>query len=188
MCNLVLGSQSPRRKELLELAGYRFVVRSSEVEEVIEEGMTPEEAVLHLSQVKSESIELLEDEVLLTSDTVVSVDGRILGKPANFSDARSYLQQLSGRTHEVFTGVYLRTNEESCTFFVQTDVTFYDLLDNEIEWYLSTGEIWDKAGAYGIQGKGALFVEKIDGDYYSVVGLPISRVSRELRTFNVSSG
>ncbi|WP_394217921.1 Maf family protein [Halobacillus trueperi] len=186
MKGLVLGSQSPRRKELLELAGFAFEVRPSNAEEVIEEGMSPEEAVLHLARVKAENVKVDESEVLLTSDTVVVYNGEILGKPKDDQDARKYLRTLSDTTHEVYTGVCLKTNQTVDRFHVKTEVTFYNLSDDEIDAYIRTGEAWDKAGGYGIQGKGSLFVEKIHGDYYSVVGLPLSRVARELKRLGIS--
>ncbi|SFJ16230.1 septum formation protein [Halobacillus dabanensis] len=187
MKQLILGSQSPRRKELLDLAGYTFEVRPSSAEEIIEEGMSPEGAVLHLSRLKAEAVTITADEVLLTSDTVVVLDGKILGKPEDVPEAKDYLSRLSGQVHQVYTGVCIRTEEESQTFYVTTDVHFYPLKEKEIETYIQTGEVWDKAGAYGIQGRGALFVEKIHGDYYSVVGLPISRLSRELSQWGIYS-
>lgn len=185
MKRLVLGSQSPRRKELLELAGYEFEVRPSNADEVIEEGMSPEEAVLHLARVKAENVKVDENEVLLTSDTVVVYNGEILGKPKDDQEARKYLRLLSDTTHEVYTGVCLKTNQTVDTFDVKTEVTFFRLSENEIDAYIRTGEAWDKAGGYGIQGKGSLFVEKIHGDYYSVVGLPLSRVARELKRLGI---
>ncbi|MGI8317226.1 Maf family protein [Halobacillus mangrovi] len=180
---LVLGSQSPRRKKLLDLAGYTFSIRSANIDESLSEGWGPEEAVIHLSQQKSETLDIECDEVLLTSDTVVAKDGRILGKPANAQEAYQYLRSLSGKTHQVYTGVTIRSHEDTRCFSVVTDVTFFDLVDEEIQQYIATGESDDKAGGYGIQGKGALFVEKINGDYYNVVGLPLSKVVRELRAF-----
>ena len=187
MKRLILGSQSPRRKELLQLAGYTFEVRPSSAEEIIEDGMSPEEAVIHLSRLKAEAISISEEEVLVTSDTVVVLDGNILGKPEDVSEAKAYLSGLSGQTHQVYTGVCIRSINKCQTFHVITDVEFFPLSENEVETYIQTGEVWDKAGAYGIQGKGALFVERIHGDYYSVVGLPISKLSRELSHWGISS-
>ncbi|CDQ24531.1 Maf family protein [Halobacillus karajensis] len=185
MKRLILGSQSPRRKDLLHLAGYDFEVRPSRAEEIMEKTLSPDEAVLYLARFKAEAISLKENEVLLTSDTVVVQDNEILGKPADLQEARNHLKRLSGRTHQVYTGVCISTVEEQKEFFVLTDVTFFPLTDDEIDDYIETGEVWDKAGSYGIQGKGALFVEKIHGDYYSVVGLPLARVVRELKTFGI---
>ena len=115
-------------------------------------------------------------------DTVVAIDGKILGKPKNEKDAFFMLKNLSGKEHSVFTGVTVIKNDKEVTFSVQTKVKFFELDDREIEDYISSGEPFDKAGAYGIQGKGSLFVEKIDGDYFNVVGLPISRLARQLKS------
>ncbi|MGP4074550.1 Maf family protein [Halobacillus sp. K22] len=185
MPTLILGSQSPRRKELLTEAGYEFIMRVSGTDEELEEGIMPEQAVSQLSKQKSLAIPIEENEVLLTADTLVSVNGYILGKPADENEVFSFLWNLSGCTHQVHTGVTIRTEEQIKTFVVRTDVTFYSLSDKDIYKYMESGEAWDKAGGYGIQGKGALFVKYIHGDYYSVVGLPIARVVRELRAFGV---
>ncbi|MCA0969933.1 Maf family protein [Halobacillus litoralis] len=186
MRTLVLGSNSPRRKELLKKAGYTFTVRASNVDETLPDGISPEQAVLMLAERKSDAIGLKEGEVLLTSDTVVAKGHSILGKPADVKEAETYLRLLSGDHHEVWTAVTLRSLEKTESFAVQTSVKFFPLDDSEIAAYIESGETWDKAGGYGIQGKGALFVEEIHGDYYSVVGLPLSRVVRALRAFDVS--
>ncbi|SFF52337.1 septum formation protein [Halobacillus alkaliphilus] len=188
MPTLILGSQSPRRKGLLKEAGYEFLLRVSGTDEELEKGVPPEQAVSYLSKQKSLAIPIEENEVLLTADTLVSIDGEILGKPADESEAFSFLTKLSGRTHQVHTGVTLRSKEHIHTFVVKTDVTFFSLSDKEIYKYMESGEAWDKAGGYGIQGKGALFVKYIHGDYYSVVGLPIAKVVRELEAFGVLLG
>ncbi len=182
---LVLGSQSPRRKELLIKAGFEFDVRASDVDETLPDGVSPEEAVLMLAGRKSEALQVAEGEVVLTSDTVVSKDGLILGKPSSVDEAFDTLRSLSGETHQVWTSVTIRSQSTTASFAVRTDVTFFRLEDQEIRDYLATGEAWDKAGGYGIQGKGGLFVEKVNGDYYSVVGLPIARVVRELKPFGI---
>ncbi|MBA2173449.1 septum formation protein Maf [Halobacillus locisalis] len=182
---LVLGSQSPRRKELLSKAGFEFDVRSSNVDETLPGGVLPEEAVLMLAERKSEALEVREGEVVLTSDTVVAKDDLILGKPSSVEEAFDTLRALSGETHQVWTGVTIRSRSITASFAVRTDVTFFQLEDKEIRDYLKTDEAWDKAGGYGIQGKGGLFVEKVNGDYYSVVGLPIARVVRELKPFGI---
>ncbi|RWZ59938.1 septum formation inhibitor Maf [Halobacillus fulvus] len=185
MVTLILGSQSPRRKELLESAGFSFEVRASGADESLQEGIDPEEAVRELSGRKSETIQLEAGEVLLTADTVVALQGEILGKPVDHQEACHFLRSLSGVQHDVYTGVTIRSRKEETSFVVRTSVTFFELTDEEIEAYIATGEVWDKAGAYGIQGKGALFVERIEGDYFSVVGLPISRVVRELKNYDI---
>lgn len=184
MSHLVLGSQSARRKQLLTMAGYAFEVRSPEIDETSTMN-SPEETVLDLSQRKSNAITIESDEVLLTSDTVVVIRDYILGKPDSLKDAYMYLRLLSGHTHYVYTGVTIRSFMHQKSFVVPTAVTFFPLEEWEINAYINTGEVWDKAGGYGIQGKGALLVEKIEGDYYSVVGLPLSRVVRELQEFEI---
>jgi septum formation protein len=184
MTSLVLGSQSPRRRKLLEMAGYQFSVRPADIDESFPNEWGPEQAVIHLAQQKSAAITIGKNEILLTSDTVVSLDDRILGKPESENEAYRNLRSLSGKTHQVYTGVSIRSYESSRTFFVVTDVSFFSLDDEEIFQYISTGESMDKAGGYGIQGKGGLLVEGISGDYYNVVGLPISRVVRELKAFD----
>ncbi|MGV2622247.1 UNVERIFIED_CONTAM: Maf family protein [Halobacillus marinus] len=183
--SLVLGSGSPRRKQLLELAGYDFSIRTSEVDESLEPGMRPEEAVVYLAEKKGEALERKHGEVLLTADTVVADQGEILGKPRNEEEARRYLRQLSGGTHQVYTGVCLRGEDGCRSFFISTSVTFLKLSPEDVEWYIRTGEWLDKAGGYGIQGKGSLLVEKLEGDFYNVVGLPIARVVRALEQLGI---
>lgn len=185
MTVLVLGSNSPRRKELLTKAGYDFTVRASNVDETLLYGVAPKEAVLLLAERKSKAISLEEGEVLLTSDTVVAKEKDILGKPSTNKEASKFLQLLSGDAHDVWTAVTLKDGDQMNSFAVQTKVKFFPLTEHEINDYINSGECWDKAGGYGIQGKGALFVEEIHGDYYSVVGLPISRVMRALKVFGV---
>lgn len=186
MKTLVLGSQSPRRKDLLEMAGCSLILRPSYADETLEPSVPADEAAAYLAEQKSTALQLERNEVLLTSDTVVSIDGGILGKPADRQDARQMLERMSGRTHQVYTAVCLRSEEGRRTFTTGTDVSFYTLTEEEIDHYLNTDEPWDKAGGYGIQGKGGLFVREIKGDYYNVVGLPIARVIRELKEFGVS--
>ena len=121
------------------------------------------------------------DDIIIGADTVVVCDGKALGKPQDKEQAADMLRMLSGKTHSVYTGVCLLRNGESECFCSKTDVTFYQLDESTIDWYVNTNEPMDKAGAYGIQGKGALLVEKIDGDYYNVVGLPIAKLNRKLK-------
>ena len=180
--SLILASASPRRRELLQTAGIAFTVRVSEAEEHIESGTAPQEAVMQLARQKAEAVaEAYPQELVLGADTVVVYDGAILGKPADEADAVQMLQMLSGKTHTVYTGVCLAQNGLAETFFEQTDVTFYPLTQEEIEQYVATGEPMDKAGAYGIQGRGCTLVQSICGDYFNVVGLPVAAVCRRLR-------
>lgn len=176
---LILASKSPRRRELLSLITTDFEIKSADVDETLPEGISPQEAVLHLSKIKAEPFNNGID-TIIGADTVVAVDGKILGKPADRQQAAEMLKSLSGKYHSVFTGVTVIKPEQSVTFSVETKVKFFDLTDDEICSYIATGECDDKAGAYGIQGKGSLLVEKIDGDYFNVVGLPISKLNKYL--------
>jgi septum formation protein len=179
--NLILASASPRRKELLELLQIPFEVIVSEVEEIVDEKLHPAEMVQSLAQQKALSVAKTNPtSFVIGSDTLVVYGGRMLGKPTNKSEAIEMLQMLSGKTHDVFTGVAIINSEQVHSFYEKTSVTFFSLSDKEIVDYVSTGEPMDKAGAYGIQGYGALLVERISGDYYSVVGLPVARTHREL--------
>ena len=176
---IILASQSPRRRELMKYITENFEVRVSEVDETLPDGITPAEAVLYLSKIKARPF-ANEDDTVIGADTVVAIDGKILGKPANKEDAAHMLRNLRGRTHSVFTGVTVIKNGQEHSFFEETKVKFLNFSDAEIEKYVETGEPLDKAGAYGIQGYGALLVEKIDGDYFNVVGLPISKLNQVL--------
>lgn len=177
---LILASKSPRRKELLSLITEDFIIKTADVDESLPDGISPDKAVEYLSLIKAQPFENGSDTVI-GADTVVAIDGKILGKPANEKDAFDMLSLLSSREHSVFTGVSVISPNGKETFSVETRVKFFDLTKEEIEAYIKTGEPFDKAGAYGIQGKGSLLVEKIDGDYFNVVGLPVSSLSRALK-------
>ena len=179
---LILASQSPRRKELLGFITNDFRVIPAKGEEVLPENITPENAVLLLSEQKADEIYAEhKNEVIIAADTVVSIDGKILGKPKDEDEAFLMLKTLSGRVHNVFTGVCVIFADGSKTTFAErTEVEFYALADEEILAYIATGEPMDKAGAYGIQEKGALNVKRINGDFYNVMGLPVGRLSRVL--------
>lgn len=176
---LILASKSPRRRELLSLITTDFEIKSADVDETLPNGISPQQAVEYLSKIKAEPFDNGVDTVI-GADTVVAVDGVILGKPADRQQAAEMLKSLSGKYHSVFTGVTVIKPEGAVTFSVETRVKFFDLTDDEIYNYAATGECDDKAGAYGIQGKGSLLVEKIDGDYFNVVGLPISKLNKYL--------
>lgn len=176
---IILASKSPRRRELLRLITPDFTVDSADADETLPDGIAPHEAVMRLSQIKAQPF-AESGATVIGADTVVAIDGEILGKPKDSADAFNMLKKLSGREHSVFTGVTILRGGGQKTFYVQTKVKFYDLTDEEINEYIATGEPFDKAGAYGIQSKGSLLVEKIDGDYFNVVGLPVSRLAREL--------
>lgn len=182
---MILASQSPRRYELLKLISEDFSVIPATGEEVVPEGLSPAEVVQHLARQKAEEIRALYSgtpkEPIIAADTVVAIDGKILGKPKDAFDAADMLGLLSGRVHSVFTGVCVIDGERESVFAEETKVEFYELSTEEIRAYIATGEPMDKAGAYGIQDKGALIVKRIDGDYYNVMGLPVGRLSRVLR-------
>ena len=182
----VLASQSPRRKRLLEQLGVPFEVHISPVDEVIPDDATPGEVVQDLAMQKAASVApAYPDALTLGADTIVVLDGAILGKPADAAEAAAMLRRLSGRTHTVFTGIALvhPASDRRTAAVEATDVTFADLSNAEIGAYVESGSPLDKAGAYGIQDdRGALFVRRIEGDYYSVVGLPLHRLYQTLRT------
>ncbi|MFJ7974746.1 Maf family protein [Peribacillus sp. JNUCC 23] len=185
---LILASSSPRRKELLQVLQIPFQSVDANVDESIEPNTAPSDAVKELAHRKAKAVAANHpDSCVIGSDTVVALDGLILGKPTDRADARRMLQLLAGNTHFVYTGVALVQGKKSQVFFEETEVTFWDLSDAEIEGYLDSGEPFDKAGSYGIQGYGSLFVKKIHGDYFSVVGLPVSRLSRELLAFQAEN-
>ncbi|MBR3835642.1 MAG: septum formation inhibitor Maf [Clostridia bacterium] len=184
MADIILASASPRRKELLTLAGVDFTVKAADVEEVIPENASPDEVVMSLALQKAQAVSKDNaDCIVIGSDTVVALDGVILGKPKDEENAREMLIALSGRSHTVYTGVAIIHGEKTKSFCEATEVVFNELSQEEILNYIATKEPMDKAGAYGIQGKGCVLVEKIVGDYFNVVGLPVSRLYKELKSF-----
>ncbi|MGX8235991.1 Maf family protein [Exiguobacterium undae] len=182
--HLILASASPRRTELLRQIGVPHTVRPADVLEEAPYPMSSEEYVMYLSQKKARAV-AQPGEVILAADTVVSLDHRILEKPADRTAALEMLRLLSGRTHEVVTGVTILTDEREETFTVTTKVRFCTIPESWMLSYVATDEPYDKAGGYGIQGIGGLFIEAIDGDYYNVVGLPINPISRRLDTLGI---
>lgn len=207
---IILGSGSPRRRELLSQGGYKYIVIKSMCDEDTEV-LAPSEYVMTLAKRKADDVFaritvdrslLLNDPdavstfgpltsdtpfIVIGADTVVSLNGRILGKPHDHNDAYNTLSSLSGQTHNVYTGVSIAYFDghsghsgHSRTFYESTQVTFYPMTPEEISWYISTGDVDDKAGSYGIQTQGGLFIKKIEGDYNNVVGLPLSRLYHEL--------
>lgn len=179
---MILASQSPRRRELLSLITTDFKVIPAKGEEILPDGISPKEAVILLSRQKAAEIyKEYKNDTIIASDTVVAIDGKILGKPIDVADAAAMLRSLSGRTHSVFTGVCIISPDgsENC-FAEETTVEFWELSDEHITDYVRSGEPMDKAGAYGIQDAGALLVKCINGDYYNVMGLPVGRLYREL--------
>ena len=177
---LVLASQSPRRAEILRQAGIPFVVRPAEVDESPLDSERPEDYVRRLAEAKALAVSAESDEIVLGADTTVVIGGDILAKPADAADARRMLALLSGRRHEVLTGICIRRGEHRIVDWAVTAVWFSLMSDAEIEEYVSTGEPMDKAGAYAIQGRASKFVEKIEGCYFNVMGLPVSLVYRRL--------
>lgn len=182
MQRLILASSSPRRKELLENLHLAFEISSSDADESFGEELSPSEAVMELAARKSSAVSAkFPDSFIIGADTVVVHEGLILGKPGNRQEASEMLRILSGNIHTVYTGVSIVTPEKEARFYEKTDVTFWELSDEEIDTYIKSGEPFDKAGGYGIQGFGSMLVKQINGDYYTVVGLPVSRLVRELR-------
>lgn len=195
---LVLASGSPRRREILEELGYEFTILTADFDESTVSLEVPGEGVQKLALGKAKAVAertpVDEPTVFLGSDTVVALDDVVMGKPGSKEEAKAMLENLSGRTHTVYTGVALveKSPDGSIvaekTFAEATGVRFFDLTGDEVDWYVSTGEPMDKAGAYGIQGLGRVLVEGIDGDYLTVVGLPAARVYRALRDRGIVPG
>lgn len=203
MSQIILASASPRRKELLEQIGLEFEICPAKGEEIITKTI-PQEVVMELSKQKAEEVAAMvvgfqkenqdittpSDILVIGADTVVAYEGNILGKPKDEEDAKRMLTMLSGNTHSVFTGVTLVLIDKSgrvgeLVFYEKTDVSMHTMSEEEIVRYVASGEPMDKAGAYGIQGKCAIYVEKITGDYNNVVGLPIARIYQELKKIGI---
>lgn len=183
---LILASASPSRKMLLERAGVEFEVLVSGVDEAVPPEYTPAQTVECLAERKGEAVFRLRPEsTVISADSVVSIDGLILGKPENDRAAKAMLRRLSGRTHEIFTGVCLLSGEQKEVFHSVTQVTFYQLTEEEIEEYVAMGESRGRAGSYGIEGKGVTLVRSICGDYSNIVGLPVAETLRRLRKLEV---
>ena len=185
---IVLASRSPRRRQLLEQMGLRdFRIVCSDADETASPGLTPPALVEALSARKAAAVQhaAAAGDLIIAADTVVALDGRVVGKPADGPDAFAMLSALSGRRHQVYTGLTVVCGAQRLTEHEVTAVTFRSLSSAEICAYIATGEPMDKAGAYGIQGRGALFVEGIEGDYYNVMGLPVCRLGRILARLGV---
>lgn len=189
MAQIVLASASPRRRELLERIGITdFIVQVPEVEESFPENLTPPQIVEYISREKAEAAAALcgPDDIVITADTMVFLDQARLGKPRDEAHALEMLTALQGRRHTVCTGVTVRQGERSVTESESTGVFFRSATESELRNYIATGEPMDKAGAYGVQGRGALLVERLEGDFFNVMGLPVLRLSRMLERFGVS--
>ena len=194
MNKIILASASPRRRELLEQLGVEFEIIPSQVEEKMK-SMEPSRMVMELSEIKAEDIynslsqEEKELSIVIGADTVVALEDQVMGKPQSSSEAIEMLSRLQNNTHQVYTGVTLIFRKgpgkvpSKISFFEKTDVTMYPISSDEIAAYVNTGEPLDKAGAYGIQGRGAAFIKEIHGDYNNVVGLPIGRLYQEMKRY-----
>lgn len=188
MAQIVLASGSPRRRELLERIGVTgFLIRVPDVEESFPEGLTPPQVVSYISREKAEAAARLcgPEDIVITADTMVFLDRQRLGKPRDEAHALEMLTALQGREHTVCTGVTVRQGARSCTESESTKVFFRPASEAELRSYIATGEPMDKAGAYGVQGRGALLVERLEGDFFNVMGLPVLRLSRMLARFGV---
>ena len=179
--NLILASASPRRKELLEKFGVPFVIRVADIDETMDSGKSPFDEVSRVSRLKALAVKKEYDDILVAADTIVVCEGRVLGKPRDEADAANMLHLLSGRDHQVMTGCTVLRGEKCVTFTEVTDIHFRELTDREIDRYVASKEPMDKAGSYGIQGGAALFCERIVGDYYNVMGLPVCRLGQVLK-------
>lgn len=177
---LVLASKSPRRIELIRQIEEDVIVRPSDFDESTVSVSDPEALVLALSEGKARAVPRASDEIVIGCDTVVALSGQIFGKPHSVEEARAMMHALSGKTHSVFTGVCVLGEDFCERFFNETQVTFYPLSEEEIEAYIATPEPYDKAGGYGIQERGGLFVREIRGDYNNVIGLPVAALARIL--------
>ena len=178
---IILASQSPRRKELLGKLNIPFVIRVADVDEAMDPTLPPEEEVARVSGLKGAAVAHGPEDIVIAADTIVVCDGKVLGKPKDTEDAVAMLTMLSGRSHQVMTGMTLLKGNRRITHTEITDVHFRPLSQRDIEDYIASGEHKDKAGAYGIQGGAAVFVDRISGDYFNVVGLPVCRLQMLLR-------
>ena len=177
---LILASQSPRRKELLSLFRLPFVIRVADIDETMAADASPYDEVARLSREKALAVERGEDDIVIAADTIVVCENRVLGKPHSVEEAVQMLTLLSGRDHQVMTGMSVVRRDQVLSCTEVTDIHFRELSDKEIHAYVATGEPMDKAGAYGIQGGAALFAEKMVGDYYNVMGLPVCKLRQLL--------
>lgn len=178
---LILASQSPRRRELLGRLGIPFTAVSADIDETMDPGVPPEQEVARLSREKALAVPAGPQDIVLAADTIVVRDGRVLGKPHTPERAKEMLRLLSGRDHQVITGYTILKDGIAHTGTETSHIFFRDLLEEEIEAYVKTGEPLDKAGAYGIQGLAALFIKGLEGDYYNVMGLPLCALTQDLR-------
>ena len=179
---LILASASPRRQELLQLFKIPFAVRVADIDETMDPEKAPVDEVARVSRCKAMAIPAEGDDVVIAADTIVVCEGRVLGKPHSQAEATEMLQLLSGRDHQVMTGCTIVRGDTCETFTEVTDIHFRALTKKEIARYVASGEPMDKAGSYGIQGGAALFCQRLVGDYYNVMGLPVCRLGQVLRS------
>ena len=179
---LILASASPRRKELLGLFKIPFTIRVADIDESMDNTKSPFDEVARVSRLKALAVERQEKDIVIAADTIVVCEDRVLGKPKDAAEAVEMLSALSGRDHQVMTGCTVLRGDRCETFTEVTDLHFRSLSRKEIENYVASGEPMDKAGAYGIQGGAALFCERMAGDYYNVMGLPVCRLGQVLKT------
>lgn len=179
--NLILASASPRRQELLKLFGIPFTIRVADIDETMEPSAAAFDEVARLSREKALAVPREDNDIIIAADTIVVCEGKVLGKPHSRSEAEAMLSLLSGRDHQVMTGCTVLKAQTCETFTEVTDLHFRELTKKEIRRYVASGEPMDKAGAYGIQGGAALFCEKMVGDYYNVMGLPVCRLGQVLK-------
>ena len=180
--NVILASQSPRRRELMEKFNIPFSVRVADIDETMDDAKPPYDEVARVSRLKAEAIPHEKEDVVIAADTIVVCDGKVLGKPADDEDAYRMLRLLSGRDHQVMTGLTVLYGDQCVSCTEVTDLHFKELSETEIWKYIRTGDPKDKAGAYGIQSGAALFAEKLVGDYFNVVGLPVCKLGQILNS------
>ena len=179
--NIILASQSPRRKELMGLYHIPFLIRVADIDETMDPGKPADEEVARVSRLKAQAVPRQADDLVIAADTIVVCDGQVLGKPRDEADAFRMLSLLSGRDHQVMTGLTVLQGDTCISHTEITHIHFLPLTDSQIHAYIRTGEPMDKAGAYGIQGGAALFAQRLEGDYYNVMGLPVCRLGQILR-------
>jgi len=183
---ITLASRSPRRQQLLRELGLKFSVVIREYEEIYPDGLDGEEIARYIAHKKAASFinEITDNEIVIAADTIVWCNNKVLGKPVNYNDAIAILKEISGNTHEVITGVSIRSKSKEITFSESTKVTFEAFSEEELDFYVSNYKPYDKAGAYGIQEWiGIIACSHIDGSYFNVVGLPVQRLYKELQNF-----
>jgi len=185
MSNIVLASQSPRRKQLLEWAEINFEIIVADTDESFPEALTPEDVALHIALGKAKAVQQrASGKIIIAADTIVVLKNEIIGKPIDRAEAITILSKLAGTHHKVITGVVILRNEKTISFTDSTDVEFHPLSQHQIEFYVDNYKPYDKAGAYAIQEWiGVVGIKQINGDFYNVMGLPVSRVVRELQNF-----